>query len=699
MNFVIKYDQPGRIRLRAGYDAFSETDALNLRRVLEDLPYVFNARTSHKNGGMLIYYRSEYREDLLDFVRDLKRSDIDYLPNETELESLRLNKKFKRDVMKVIGKALFMRFLMPMPIRKFSAIWRFSDYLDAGIMSLLKFNLNVSVLDATSIGVSMLRGDYGTASSIMNLLEISDIMEDYTKKKAVNDFSRGLSVNLERVWIESEDGEEISIPLEDVKLGDRVIVRTGSLIPLDGKIAEGEAYINESSITGEMLSDLKQKNSSVFAGTTVEDGNIVMEVTSLSDESKINKIVNMIEHSESLKANIQNRAEEMADRLVPFSFIGAGLTWLLTRNTMKVLSILLVDYSCALKLTVPISIISAMREASKYKVLVKGGKHLEAFANADTIVFDKTGTLTVATPKVRKVIPFGGMTRDETLRTAACLEEHFPHSVAKAIVKQAEEENLYHREFHADVEYVVAHGIASKIGDKRAVIGSRHFIVDDEKTPISEEDEKIINELGEKYSLIYMAIGGKLSGIICIEDPVRTGAENTIEELRNLGIENIVMLTGDSEKPAKETAEKLGITEYRSQVLPEEKAKYIQELKRQGRTVIMVGDGVNDSPALAASDVSVSMNEGSDIAREVADVILLTPDLNALIMLRELSQELFAKINRNYRDIIGFNSGLIGLGLLGLLPPATSAFLHNASTVAISLRSTFPCLPNSYKTV
>lgn len=694
MDFIIRYDQPGRIRLRAGYEAFSELDSLNLRRLLESQSYIYSAQTSHKNGGMLIYYIDGFRQEVLDFVKKIKRSDIDYLPNETELESLRLTKQFKKDVFKVIAKAVVMRF-MPLPIRKLNAIINYTGFFEEGVKSLLGFKLNVAVLDATSIGVSMFRNDYGTASSIMNLLKISDIMEDYTKKKAVNDFSRGLAVNLDTVWIQNEEGEEKEIPMEDLKIGDKVIVRTGALVPVDGKIHDGEAYINESSMTGEMVSDLKQSGASVYAGTTIEDGNIVVEVTGLADDTRISKIVNMIENSESLKANIQGRAEEMADRLVPFSFLGAGLAWLITRDPMKVLSILLVDYSCALKLTVPISIISAMREASKYKTLVKGGKHLEALATADTIVFDKTGTLTVATPKVKKVIPFGGLTREEALRTAACLEEHFPHSVAKAIVKQAEDEDIYHREFHADVEYVVAHGIASRIGEDRAVIGSRHFIIEDENIPISDEEEKIIDEMGEKYSLIYMAIGGKLSGIICIEDPVREEAKEVIDALKASGIEKIVMLTGDSEKPAKETAEKLGITEYRSQVLPEDKAKYIQNLKKEGRTIIMVGDGVNDSPALAASDVSISMNESSDIAREVSDVVLLTPDLHGLVMLRELSENLFKKIHRNYRDIVGFNSMLIALGLIGVLPPATSALLHNASTVGISLRSTLPCLPES----
>lgn len=697
MDFVIKYDQPGRIRLRAGYDAFSEFDSINLRRLLEDQPFIYSAETSHKNGSMLIYYAHGHREDVLDFVKDIKRSDIDYLPSEMELESLNLTKQFKRDVLKVIVKAVLKRFLLPLPVRKVLAVLRYSDYFEEGLRSLLGLKLNVAVLDATSIGVSMLRNDYGTAASIMNLLEISSIMEEYTKKKAVNDFSRGLAVNLDRVWIQTEEGEETSIPMEELKLGDKVIVRTGALVPVDGTICEGEAYINESSMTGEMVSDLKQKGASVYAGTTIEDGNIVMKVTGLADDTKISKIVHMIENSESLKAGIQGRAEAMADKIVPFSFLGAGLAWLLTRDVMKVLSILLVDYSCALKLTVPISIISAMREASKYKTLVKGGKHLEAFATADTIVFDKTGTLTVATPKVRKVIPFGGLSRDEALRTAACLEEHFPHSVAKAIVKQAEEEDLYHREFHADVEYVVAHGIASKIGDKRAVIGSRHFVLEDEKTPITEKEEQMIEELGEKYSLIYMAIGGKLSGIICIEDPLREEAREVIQKLKDSGIERIIMLTGDSEKPAHETATRLGITEYRSQVLPEDKAKFIQELKKEGRTIVMVGDGVNDSPALAAADVSVSMNESSDIAREVSDVVLLSPDLHGLVALRELSEKLFKKIHKNYRDIVGFNSALIGLGLLGILPPATSAFLHNASTVGISLRSTMPLLPSDYK--
>ena len=517
-------------------------------------------------------------------------------------------------------------------------------------------------------------------------------MEDYTKKRTRNALVHSLTINVDRVWVKNADGEML-IPISQVSQSDQVIVRTGTMIPVDGMISSGDAMVNESSMTGEPLPVHKTTGATVYAGTVVEEGEITVAVRSLGGETRINKIVDLIDQSEALKADVQNKAEQLADSIVPYSFLGAAGIFLLTGNLTRALSVLMVDYSCALKLSTPISVISAMREASTMNIMVKGGKYLEEFALADTIVFDKTGTLTVASPKVVDVIPFVGYTKQDVLRTAACLEEHFPHSVARAIVRKAAEENLKHCEEHAAVEYVVAHGIATKLHGKRALIGRAHFIVDDEGVPLGDEERSAIEKESEHgRSLIYLAIGDQLAGIICIEDAIRPMAGEVIAALKDLGITNVVMITGDGEATARAVASTIGIDRYYSQVLPEDKAAIINDLKMSGRKVIMVGDGVNDTPGLAAADVSVAMKDASDIAQEVADITLLSADLRELILLRTLSTKLLDRINTNYRFILGFNTGLLVLGQLGILTPATSAVLHNISTMGISAGSMRPLL-------
>ena len=520
-------------------------------------------------------------------------------------------------------------------------------------------------------------------------MSISDALEDYTVQKAKSTLKDSLALNIDTVWLVGDDGEEKQVPAMDIVKGDKVKVHMGDVIPVDGKVIDGDGMVNEASMTGEPLAVHKTNGKTVHAGTVMEEGNIVVEVYSMNKETRLNKIIDLIENSEDLKATTQSKAEKLADSIVPYSFLATALTYLITGNASKALSVLMVDFSCAIKLTTPLSIISAMREASDNRMMVKGGKFLEAYANADTIVFDKTGTLTNATPKVVDVIPMSKRyKRDEILRMAACIEEHFAHSIAKAIVKQAEEEGLKHEEDHSEVEYIVAHGIATEYDGKRAVIGSRHFLFDDEKIKVTKTQEKKIAKEVKEHSVVYLAIDGKLEGLICIDDPVREEAKFVIEELKSLGIENVIMLTGDSESGAKAGAKALGITEYRSQVLPEDKSRIVEELKAEGKTVIMVGDGINDSPALATADVSVSMKHSSDIAREVADISLLSDDLYDLVTLRKLSSGMLDKINSNYHNIVAVNGSLLVLGVMGIIPPSTSSLIHNLSTMLFGVMST-----------
>lgn len=589
----------------------------------------------------------------------------------------------------MIGRRLLGKWFLPMPIRNAITLYRAIKYIWNGLDSLTSFRVDVALLDGAAVTGALLQGQYDPASSMMFLLSISDELEHYTVQKAKSTLKDSLALNIDTVWLVDDDGEEKQVPAMDIDKGDRIKVRMGDVVPVDGKVVDGEGMVNEASMTGEPLAVHKTNGKTVHAGTVMEEGNIVVEVYSMNKETRLNKIIDLIENSEDLKAETQGKAERLADSIVPYSFLATALTYLITRNASKALSVLMVDFSCAIKLTTPLSVISAMREASDNRMMVKGGKFLEHYANADTIVFDKTGTLTNATPKVVDVIPMSRRyKRDEILRMAACIEEHFAHSIATSIVNQAAEEGLKHDEDHSEVEYIVAHGIVTEYDGKRAVIGSRHFLFDDEKIKLTKTQEKKIEKEAAEHSVVYLAIDGKLEGLICIDDPVREEAKYVIEELKSLGIENVIMLTGDGESGAKAGAKSLGITQYRSQVLPEDKSRIVEELKAEGKTVIMVGDGINDSPALAAADVSVSMKHSSDIAREVADISLLSDDLYDLVTLRKLSVGMLDKINTNYRNILVFNGSLLVLGVMGLIQPATSSMLHNLSTMIFGAMST-----------
>lgn len=598
-------------------------------------------------------------------------------------------------VKKVVGHFAF-KWLLPTPVRSAITLGKSLKYFkDAFENLVVDTKLGVDVLDASSIGISMYQNDYNAASSIMFLLSLSDLMEDYTRKQARSALTKSMALNVDTVWVEDEGGTERNISYQSLKLGDLVIVRTGWVIPVDGTIVAGEGFINESSLTGEAQAVRKEEQASVFAGTTLEDGRILVEVKALGGETRLDNIIEMIDASAGLKAGVQEKSENLADSIVPFSFATAGLVYLATRDVTKMAAALMVDYSCAIKLSTPITIISAMREASDNKVVVKGGKFLEAYAEADTIIFDKTGTLTVASPTVTEVVSLGDLDEDEVLRNTACLEEHFPHSVARAIVQAAVDKNLNHEEEHTEVLYIVAHGIRSSLYGQTALVGSYHFIVEDEGVAVTPKQQALIDEKSKGKSAIFLALGGKLAGMICLDDPVRPEAREVIADLKAAGIKNVVMLTGDGESAAARVAWELGIDEYRSQVLPEDKANIIEAYKANGHRVIMVGDGINDSPALAAADVSVAMNDASDVAREVADISMLAGSLRPLVTLRALSNRAFNRINRNFKFIVGFNSLLLGMGIFGFITPSTSSLLHNASTMGLSASCMRPLLPKA----
>ena len=561
-----------------------------------------------------------------------------------------------------------------------------SKYIIKGIKVLLKGKLEVEVLDAISIGVSIVRRDYSTAGSVMLLLGLGSMLEEWTHKKSLSDLARSMSLNIDKVWVKTEDGE-VLLPINKVKENDKIVVRAGNLIPLDGKIIYGEAMVNQASLTGESIPVVKNAGSYVYAGTVVEEGECVFEIDKQNGDSRYDKIVSMIENSEKLKSNTEAKASSLADKLVPYTLLGSALTYLFTRDITKTLSVLMVDFSCALKLAMPLTVLSAMRESSKYGITVKGGKFLENIAKADTIVFDKTGTLTYANPVVEKVIAVGDNDEREMLRLAACLEEHFPHSMARAVVDKAAMEGLFHEEMHSEVEYVVAHGISSVVDGERVIIGSAHFIFEDENVIIDETDKHIIENLDHKYSHLYMAIGGKLAAIICIFDPLRKEAKSVLEKLKKLGITKTVMMTGDNEKTARAIALEVGVDEYYASVLPEDKANFVEQEKKNGKTVIMIGDGINDSPALSAADCGIAISDGAAIAREIADITIAADDLNELVVLKEIANGLNNRVDRNYRFVLGFNSALIVAGVAGLIAPTLSALLHNTSTVAISLAS------------
>lgn len=691
MKFQVMYDNGSRLRVRSGQWAFTKEEGYGLASLLLNQSFIHEVYTSHRNGSITVYYDGniENKQKIFDILKSITIDDL----FEAEPTQIQVSKEISDDFYLKLSKMIFnrisYRLFLPMPIRNALTIYHAAKYIWQGLDSLTSFRCDVALLDGAAVAGALLHKQYKPASSMMFLLSISDALEDYTIQKAKSTLKDSLALNIDTVWVVGENGEEKQCPAVDINKGDKIKIHMGDVIPVDGKVIEGDGMVNEASMTGEPLAIHKKPGKTVHAGTVVEEGNIIVEVYSMNKETRLNKIINLIENSEELKADTQSKAEKLADSIVPYSFLATALTYLITRNPTKALSVLMVDFSCAIKLTTPLSIISAMREASDNRMMVKGGKFLESYANADTIVFDKTGTLTNATPKVVDVIPMSRRyKRDDILRMAACIEEHFAHSIATAIVKQAEEEGLKHEEDHSEVQYIVAHGIVTEYDGKRAVIGSRHFLFDDENVKVTKTQEKKIEKNAKEHSVVYLAIDGKLEGIICIDDPVREEAKYVIEELKQLGIENVIMLTGDSESGAKSSAKALGITEYKSQVLPEDKSRIVEELQAEGKTVIMVGDGINDSPALAAADISVSMKNSSDIAREVADISLLSDDLYDLVTLRKLSVGMLDKINSNYRNIVAVNGSLLVLGVLGVIPPSTSSMIHNFSTMLFGVMST-----------
>ncbi len=692
MNYQIVYDQPGRLRLRSGMYAFTEQQGYGLAALLRQNPAVVSVEVTYRNGGILIYYQDGCRETVLQAVSDLRREDLVEQEPQEEDQSNKLDTEFQFDLVKTTGKHFARKLFLPTILNNGWVLYRSAKYIAAGLKELWNRKLNVEVLDAASIAAALVQRDCKTASSVMFLLNISSLLEEYTHKRTHNALARSLSINVDQVWRVDGDSDTL-VPMAELRVNDLIRVRSGNMIPVDGRVVEGEAMINEASMTGEPLAIAKRVDSSVYAGTVIEEGSLVIQVTALSNDSRIAQIMDMIDHSESLKAGVQSQAEHLADAIVPYSFLGAAVVFALTRNLTKALSVLMVDYSCAIKLSTPISVISAMKEASDHGILIKGGKYFEIFSEADTIIFDKTGTITEACPKLDKVLPFGKYTREEVLRISACLEEHFPHSVARAIVKQAEEEGLVHEELHADVEYVVAHGISSKIGGKKCLIGSYHFIAEDEHIRITQKQREEIEAEAQGRSVIYLTIGRSVAGALLIYDPPRPEAKAVIQDLYKENIKRIYMLTGDSANAARAVAEEIGVTDYRAHVLPEDKANIVESLRSEDHKLIMVGDGINDSPALAAADVSVAMQDASDLAREVADITLLHNNLEDIVFLRRLSNSMLQRIKSNYRFIITFNTGLLVSGLIGLISPAMSAYLHNFSTMMIGASSMRLCLP------
>lgn len=685
MKCYIKHEIKGRIRIHLAKQKLTSREADFALYYFGGLPGVEKVKVYERTAGVAICYRGD-RQELIEAIRRFHPEDEAALQKVPENQSRKVSQQYKEKLIGRVAVRIVTRAFLPAPLRCIYTGIQAVKYLYRGIRSLLRGQLKVEVLDATAIGVSMLRGDFNTAGSVMFLLGIGELLEEWTHKKSVADLARSMSLHVEKVW-QKVDGTEVLVPISGISEGDLVVVHMGNLIPLDGEVEEGEAMVNQASMTGESIPVKKGVGGYVYAGTVVEEGEITLRVKKAAGSTRYERIVNMIEDSEKLKSNLEGRAATLADALVPWSLGGTVLTYLLTRNVTKALSILMVDFSCALKLSMPLAVLSAMREAAGNDITVKGGKYLEAVAEASTIVFDKTGTLTEAKPSVADVVTFRGRDRDEMLRIAACLEEHFPHSMAAAVVRKAKEKGLEHNEMHTKVEYIVAHGIASRIGEERVVIGSRHFVFEDEGCRIPEGEEAVYDGLKTEYSHLYLAIGGELAAVICIEDPLREEAKDVVAALHDLGFRKVVMMTGDSERTARAVAEKVGVDAYYAEVLPEDKARFVEQEKQAGNQVIMIGDGINDSPALSAANAGIAISEGAELAREIADIIISANDLQKLLTLREISTGLLKRINRNYRFVIAFNLSLILLGVGGILPPALSALLHNASTLLISLES------------
>ena len=641
-----------------------------------------------------------YRADRAALIRALaafsfdKAEAMDLVPDHT---SRALNREFEDKLSWTVIRRVFSKLFFPLPVTTALAVYHSVKYIREGLTALLHGKLSVAVLDATAVTVSMVRGDFPTASSVMFMLRLGEILEDWTHKKSVADLAGAMSLNVDHVWLKTGE-TEVLVPISDVKAGDRIVVRTGNLIPLDGKVVSGEAMVNQASMTGESMPVPKREGSLVYAGTVAEEGECVICVEKELGGGRYDRIVRMIEESEKLKSTAEDKASRLADRLVPYTLGGTILTYLITRNVTKMLSVLMVDFSCALKLSMPIAVLSAMRESSSHHISVKGGRFLEAVAQANTVVFDKTGTLTYATPTVAKIVTFGGNEESEMLRLAACLEEHYPHSMANAVVEEAKARGLTHEEYHSEVQYIVAHGISSMVDEKKVLIGSAHFVFEDEGCRIPAGEQAKFDTLPAEYSHLYLCIAGELAAVICVHDPLRREAKAAVQALHALGIDKIVMMTGDNRRTAESVAAEVGVDEVHAEVLPEDKAAFIRSEKAAGRTVIMIGDGVNDSPALSEADAGIAISTGAAIAREIADITVASEDLFALVTLRRLSEALIDRIHRNYRFIVSFNFSLIVLGVLGILPPTTSALLHNMSTLGISLKSMTNLLPEGEQT-
>ena len=685
MRATIEHESRGRMRLRLRQKKMTLRQADLLEAWLKGQPWARDAVVHERTCCVILTYGGD-RETVLSAIGSFTWAGAEETVTLPSHSTRALNREFQE---KLVGKVLMKgvsTLFFPTPLRIARVVWHMIPFLSKGIRCLGRRKIKVELLDALSIGISVFRRDFGTAGTVMFLLEIGELLEDWTRKKSVADLAESLSLHVDRVWLKTPDGDVLT-PIGQIKPGDRVVVRAGSIIPLDGVVAEGEVTVNQASLTGESVPVAKRPGGAVYAGTVVEEGECILDVKQASGQGRYDQIVEMIQRSEQMKSATEAKASNLADTLVPFTFAGSLLSFALTRNVTRALSVLMVDFSCALKLAMPLAVLSAMREAGREHITVKGGKFLEAVAKADTIVFDKTGTLTHACPRVAEVVPFNGKDEAEMLRLAACLEEHFPHSMANAVVEEARRRGLRHEERHATVEYLVAHGIASSVDREQVRIGSAHFIFEDEQCVIPEDEQAKFDALSPAFSQLYLAIDGVLSAVICISDPLREEAKDVLSALRGLGVKNAVMLTGDSPRTAAAIAEQLGVDDFRAGVLPSDKADYVAALRREGHTVLMVGDGINDSPALSEADAGIAISDGAAIAREIADITIAADSLWELVRLRELSMALMNRIQNNYRFVIGFNGALIGLGVAGVLPPATSAMLHNLSTLAVSLHS------------
>ena len=693
MKCTILHEGKGRMRVHVEKVRMTLHRADVLEAYLNHHDAIIHAAVYERTGDVVITYTGK-RTAAIAILAGYKFDVAEYDALVTSADSRRLNREYQDKMFDLVAGRCLRKLFLPAPLDAAYTAFRSIRFLWKGVRCVLSRRLEVEVLDALSIGVSLLRGDFGTAGSVMFLLNLGSLLEEWTRKKSLDDLARSMALNVDKVWVRSQ-GTEVLVPLTKVRSGDEVVVRSGNMIPLDGTVLEGEAMVNQAALTGEAMPVRKAEGSTLYAGTVVEEGECVFIAKAEGGSNRYDKIVAMIEESEKLKSNTENRALVLADKLVPWCLGATVVTYLLTRNATRAISCLMVDFSCALKLSMPLAVLSAMRECGSYHITVKGGKYLEALSQADTIVFDKTGTLTRATPQVVEVVPFSGCNEREVLQLAACLEEHFPHSMANAVVRAAKERGISHEEMHSEVEYIVAHGIASRVGGERVVIGSHHFVFEDEKCTIPTAEQQKFDALKPAYSHLYMAASGQLVGVICISDPLRPEAAAVLNGLRALGIRNTVMMTGDSERTAAAIAKQVGVDRFFAEVLPEDKANFVQQAKAEGHTVVMIGDGINDSPALSAADIGIAINSGAAIAREIADVTIKADSLEELVALKAIANSLQKRVHANYRFVLTFNSALIALGALGILQPASSAMLHNLSTIGISLKSMTNLLPEN----